>query len=262
MVIENESRFSGDDGIAPFFAASPLTLLAQLRRERCCVINEGEIISSIVSTLFFVFLPTVSVWLCVRTYSTRAPLFFFSHVGVSGVCKCVGFSWGEKKKKILTLVFEEPNQRLANFPLLLCSSEANCWAPLPSASSPPSPFFCSLLSHLLSSLITEGAAGGLCSSLGLLLLASFIAVAPGETPIPNRKHKRISCKTQKNATVCISFIPTVGERGHEWVTRISWWHQQMIQSPRWSQRQEREGKGRDSNGYIYSLCKAVNFVFA
>lgn len=92
-------------------------------------------------------------------------------------------------------------------------------------------FFCSLLSHLLSSLITEGAAGGLCSSLGLLLLASFIAVAPGETPLPNRKRKQTSCKKQKTATVCISFIPTVGARGHEWVTPISWWHQRMIQKP-------------------------------
>lgn len=179
-----------------------------------------------------VFANCLRVIVCEDVQYACTFVLFFSRVGVSGVCKCVGFSWGKKKKKILTLVFEEPNQRLANFPLLLCSSEANCWAPLPSASSPPSPFFCSLLSHLLSSLITEGAAGGLCSSLGLLLLASFIAVAPGETPIPNRKHKRISCKTQKNATVCISFIPTVGERGHEWVTRISWWHQQMIQSPR------------------------------
>lgn len=99
MVIENESRFFGDDGIAPFFAASPLTLLAQLRRERCYVINEGEIISSIVSTLFFVFLPTVSVWLCVRTYSTRAPLFCFFPVWVFQECVSVLASVGGKKKK-------------------------------------------------------------------------------------------------------------------------------------------------------------------
>lgn len=74
----------------------------------------------------------------------------------------------EKKRSIHW--FEEPNQRLENFPRLLCSSEET--AGLLSAS----PSFCSLHSQLLSSLITEGAAGGLCSLLGFVV-TSFIAVA-------------------------------------------------------------------------------------
>lgn len=49
--------------------------------------------------LFFVFLPTVSVWLCVRTYSTRAPLFCFFPVWVFQECVSVLASVGGKKKK-------------------------------------------------------------------------------------------------------------------------------------------------------------------
>lgn len=88
--------------------------------------------------------------------------------GCLGVAQeCVGFS---RKKRSLQR-FEEPNQRLANFPCLLCSSEAT--AGLLFSRLPP---FWSPLSHLLSSVITEGPAGGLCSSPGFVL-PSFIAVA-------------------------------------------------------------------------------------
>lgn len=62
----------------------------------------------------------------------------------------------EKKQKQSLLQFEEPNQRPANFPRLLYSSEAA--AGLLFLRLPP---FCSLLSRLFSSLITKGAAGGL-----------------------------------------------------------------------------------------------------
>lgn len=96
-------------------------------------------------------------------------LYFFVHLMwvfrcSLGVCKCVGVS-GRKRSLHR---FEESNQRLAEFSRFLCSSEASLFFLFI--------FFYSLLSCLLSSLITEGLAGGLCSSPSFSM-TSFIAVA-------------------------------------------------------------------------------------
>lgn len=119
-------RFSADE-IASFFEASPLNSLAQ--PERCYVTNERKIVN-----FFFCFHPLfifwyVNVWASLTTVHVYmdlcVPLYFFAHFICvfrygSGVCKCVGFTGGKKRSLHW---FEEPNQRLENFPRLLCSSE-------------------------------------------------------------------------------------------------------------------------------------------
>lgn len=128
------------------------------------------LIYSFVSSVFFILWSYVCVCTCLPTLGARAcmGLYFFVHLMwvfrcSLGVCKCVGVS-GRKRSLHR---FEESNQRLAKFSRFLCSSEASLFFFF---------FFYSLLSCLLSSLITEGLAGGLCSSPSFSM-TSFIAVA-------------------------------------------------------------------------------------
>lgn len=129
-------RFSTDE-IASFSEASPPTAA-----ERCYVTSEGEIIPSIFS--FFSHILCVCIrgpacqQLCAHLYFVARSAWAF-RCG-TGVCECVGR--GVKKKDPYT-GFEEPNQRLANFPCLLCSSEATAGLLFPQ----PPPFSAPTFSH-------------------------------------------------------------------------------------------------------------------
>ncbi len=151
--------------------------LAQLQRGVMSQMRERLFISSFVSILFF-FIFSVYICSCRPACQLCVDILYVCLcISLPVPCGCLGVA--QECVSVLASVekrslhrFEEPNQRLANFPRLLCSSEATAGLLF----SPP---FRSLLSHLLSSLITEGAAGGLCSSPGFVL-TSFIAVALGE----------------------------------------------------------------------------------
>lgn len=83
--------------------------------------NEGDIICSIVSGRFKrfsvdVFMDLTAEWICVHVFLQYFLVGFYLGVGH----KCVG-SCGNKRS---IQWFEEPNQKLANFSHLLCSSKA------------------------------------------------------------------------------------------------------------------------------------------
>lgn len=226
-----------------------MRLLHSLRRhlwlmhtapERCCVKNEGEIISSISSIVHAYFL-CFYLWgwlryacgyMCPPLYSFDCCVWVF-RCG-SRARKCVGSS-GNKRSLHR---FEEPNQMLANFSRLLCSSEAIAGL-----------LFCrppSSCSHLPTCPITAGGWGALLST--GLCVDVLHSCGTRRNLLPRRSVSSwINTAPAEAETVCISYFPNVGMWTQ--VTCSSLWLRSS-KSLGCSQRQGEEGS--DTNGYILS----------